>query len=980
MSDLTPIHHSTTAQRLYDEAQEHLERGDFTTARHLHQQALALREQHPGPDHPDTARSMNAVASVLLEQGEFPAARELIERALVIQQPALGNEHLDTAHSLNNLGITLFVLGDLRRGRHLVEQAYTIRTRLLGNEHPDTIESMNNLGIILNRLGERDRALHLHQQALAICERVFGEQHRKTIESLNYIAVKLAAHRSTYTHALHLYERALASSEAVLGTAHPLTLQLLNNLGAVLADLGEHAVAQGTLERSLTLHEQVLGLLHPGTAYVLINLGDVCTRQHAHTSARLLYERALVIREQVHGPFHLDTINALEKLLTCLGNLSPMSDPLDPTEHYLTTDTMYQSIAGPLATHSDAMLNALELYPCLMALKAATGTLPPTEQHMPGANTAPEQAAVRLRRIVERLAAKHTGPSHPDEEHDILRQAVDIEAQSDRLFNEDDIPAAQALLEQALALREQIQGQYHMDQIKLLRKLIVAARAQGRLTTIQPLLERITETHVQALGEDHTATLQVLHELAMFYTDEYGYNSPRARRMHERIQQIMLRSLGSNDPHVQLISNVLEQISASSIEDDEAYASDEARSARWERALTTLRENPPTILADIATIDWGNLRHAYGSAGDVPELLMLLLSEDEIIREDVYEELYGNICHQGTIYEASAYAVPFLLRLLDYPGTPDKGSILHLLTSLAEGSSYLTAHHWDEGSSEWHEMLAKEGEDFDTELSEELSWVAAVQRAVGVGIDSYLRLLEDATLREDALNLLAVLQSHSSVIVPHLLALLPTTSDTRFRAQIVQTLGIQMDHSEGTQQFFNELLQQNESENITYLAAIALVQRAREYAPAAAVENIVATIRRLSSSPEAQFGIRNAVESLIPLGATRAFPVLLQIVPLLQTQEAAEHLAGILLDLAFNAGEIRPKSCTWSSDQWRRPKHTYSVPAGQPRRDPATLTELQRTLLHVLVAHDPLWEITSNLFMLYGLPTTREQVRAFAAV
>ncbi|SCF10628.1 hypothetical protein GA0074696_2765 [Micromonospora purpureochromogenes] len=48
-------------------------------------------------------------------------------------------------------------------------------------------------------------------------------------------------------------------------------------------------------------------------------------------------------------------------------------------------------------------------------------------------------------------------------------------------------------------------------------------------------------------------------------------------------------------------------------------------------------------------------------------------------------ELYGNIFHQGSRYEANAYAVPFLLELVADPTTPARHEVIHLLASLAVG-------------------------------------------------------------------------------------------------------------------------------------------------------------------------------------------------------------------------------------------------------------------------------------------------------
>ncbi len=93
------------------------------------------------------------------------------------------------------------------------------------------------------------------------------------------------------------------------------------------------------------------------------------------------------------------------------------------------------------------------------------------------------------------------------------------------------------------------------------------------------------------------------------------------------------------------------------------------------------------MLEGLDSIDWDRLRHAYGPAGDVPGLIRSLRFDDRVERDAVYFELYGNIYHQGSRYEASAHAVPFLVELALDPLTPDRGEVLTLITLLAIGFS-----------------------------------------------------------------------------------------------------------------------------------------------------------------------------------------------------------------------------------------------------------------------------------------------------
>ncbi|MYZ39666.1 hypothetical protein GT002_32310, partial [Streptomyces sp. SID4917] len=69
------------------------------------------------------------------------------------------------------------------------------------------------------------------------------------------------------------------------------------------------------------------------------------------------------------------------------------------------------------------------------------------------------------------------------------------------------------------------------------------------------------------------------------------------------------------------------------------------------------------VFTDLDAQPWAEFEHAYGSAEDVPALLRGLASEDEEEVSSALGELYGSIFHQGSVYEATARAVPYLAGL-----------------------------------------------------------------------------------------------------------------------------------------------------------------------------------------------------------------------------------------------------------------------------------------------------------------------------
>jgi hypothetical protein len=79
--------------------------------------------------------------------------------------------------------------------------------------------------------------------------------------------------------------------------------------------------------------------------------------------------------------------------------------------------------------------------------------------------------------------------------------------------------------------------------------------------------------------------------------------------------------------------------------------------------------------------DWPELRHAYGSAEDVPGLLDQLGPDQ---RTQAWDDLWSRICHQGTVYSASYAALPALTqKAREWPACDRTGPLL-LAAEVAE--------------------------------------------------------------------------------------------------------------------------------------------------------------------------------------------------------------------------------------------------------------------------------------------------------
>ncbi|TMG51826.1 MAG: hypothetical protein E6H89_07860 [Chloroflexi bacterium] len=94
------------------------------------------------------------------------------------------------------------------------------------------------------------------------------------------------------------------------------------------------------------------------------------------------------------------------------------------------------------------------------------------------------------------------------------------------------------------------------------------------------------------------------------------------------------------------------------------------------------------MLEGLDAVPWHQLHHAYGRADDVPSLLRDVAIGSETVRERAIDQLFGCLDHQGTVYEASAFAVPFLAEIAGDKRTPFRWRVwvLVLLAGLADGN------------------------------------------------------------------------------------------------------------------------------------------------------------------------------------------------------------------------------------------------------------------------------------------------------
>ena len=171
-----------------------------------------------------------------------------------------------------------------------------------------------------------------------------------------------------------------------------------------------------------------------------------------------------------------------------------------------------------------------------------------------------------------------------------------------------------------------------------------------------------------------------------------------------------------------------------------------------------------SLFDEIDAVSWAKLHHAYGPATDVPDLLRALMTPEaaspEIceaakknkrsVFDQVTWELWGNVFHQGSVWQVTATTVPFFAAILrDGPNNPEcKAFLINYLHHLALGypeDVFPDLPNPDEAFAAIAGLQDPGGEpDYDVEDNRYLIWMRDSYEAVECNIDVVLPYLDAA--------------------------------------------------------------------------------------------------------------------------------------------------------------------------------------------------------------------------------------------
>lgn len=181
LNHVKPYHSSHVARLTWLQGYPPYHWGKYRESRRLVESALALLSETPGEGPKLKANILDDLGYAYSKQEEFKKGLECQTQALKIRQQLFGEQHPDTALSIFNVGKTYVELGDYKKALDYQLRALEIQKKLLGEQHPDTATSLHNVGCSYLLLGNSNAALDYVTRAFDILYQMQGEFHQHTV-------------------------------------------------------------------------------------------------------------------------------------------------------------------------------------------------------------------------------------------------------------------------------------------------------------------------------------------------------------------------------------------------------------------------------------------------------------------------------------------------------------------------------------------------------------------------------------------------------------------------------------------------------------------------------------------------------------------------------------------------------------------------------------------------------------------------------
>lgn len=408
------------------------------------------------------------------------------------------------------------------------------------------------------------------------------------------------------------------------------------------------------------------------------------------------------------------------------------------------------------------------------------------------------------------------------------------------------------------------------------------------------------------------------------------------------------------------------------------------------------------MLEALDTIDWSRLGTCYQHSEDIPVALRNMTSDDATIRNEAFGTLHMELTHQGTIYEAAIFVVPFLLELLAAPQMRDKHWLVILLANLGSEGAYLGEIFQKLATRlEWKDLA--EGKDWGLPMPQEQRdayrmWNEKTHQAVREGLPLFLSLLanNDPVMRMKIAYAFTFFPEDTSWLSPPVVAQLKEEKDEQVIPCLLLCLGYLRSSAPEVASLLMQYLLEAKTDLLRFVAAMALCLLLQEKTP----EEVVHVLFVALTDPNPLQPLYEALppewgscwvdmRALLYLDQlmssshrTLIMKRLIEVFPFL-----ASRVDGDCADLLLRAA-FYEKGFQFHRQIFGRNEHLLSLTFD-------ALDPMQQQILRLIAAKEPLWQeppwpqlpglphrsrpVRMEALAHLGLPSTLQELQAYIA-
>ncbi len=263
-----------------------------------YREALSIREEIYGKEHPEVAESYNNLAVLYQHQGDYQNAEKYLLKTIEINESSLSKKSNDLVYNLQNLGILYRDWGKYARAKEYLHKARDI-CELNKSNSSFRLNVLNEIGVLHWETGNYEEALEHFKKVLKGREKKLGKDHDLYLESLNNLA--------------HTYMRTGDYENSERQFQEIFKMENLGRFSETLYKkaLINHSELNIQMNRLVEAEETLLRLSGKETdpflrLPALIHLARIHFIRNELKEARLKIEEALSLQKNITGSNHLD--------------------------------------------------------------------------------------------------------------------------------------------------------------------------------------------------------------------------------------------------------------------------------------------------------------------------------------------------------------------------------------------------------------------------------------------------------------------------------------------------------------------------------------------------------------------------------------------------------------------------------------------------------------------------------------------------